>query len=221
MNIFINDIPVCILSEKKAKDRKTYNLVVNTHERIVLEVLEGTILMLNVSHDQIVHLLRCMTDSPLDKVESIYIASKKKKALIHYIREQFKVIRAAGGIVHKEGKILLIYRKKKWDLPKGKRDKKERIKACAVREVQEETGVKVKIERKIKTIWHTYILGGKYVLKKTHWYAMRCLSDKKMAPQIEEGIKKVKWMSGKQVGVAMHDSYRSIRYIIEQYAKKS
>jgi ADP-ribose pyrophosphatase YjhB (NUDIX family) len=121
--------------------------------------------------------------------------------------------------VEKDGKYLLIYRKKKWDLPKGKLDKGESIKKCATREMEEETGVKVQIEVKIEAVWHTYIQNRKYILKKTHWYAMKCINDSKMAPQKEEGIKKVEWMDMKQVRKALHGSYRSIRYVMQEYIK--
>ena len=36
----------------------------------------------------------------------------------------------------------MIFRRGKWDLPKGKLDKGEKIEDCAVREVEEETGLK-------------------------------------------------------------------------------
>lgn len=219
MKIFINDIPVYILSESKINHKRVYGLIVREFETIIPEVLVDDVLIMNASFDQIDKLLKLMTDKKLKRVHSIFISSREKTALIEYLKNKFKVIKAAGGIVDKNGKILLIYRKKKWDLPKGKLDKKESIKNCAVREVEEETGVKVKIEEKIEAVWHTYIANRKYILKKTHWYAMTCLDDKDMAPQKEEGIKKVEWMDLEQVRVALHESYRSIRYIMQQYTK--
>src|SRR5215831_16424428 len=56
---------------------------------------------------------------------------------------QYRVIKAAGGLVlndHEE--VLLIYRRNMWDLPKGKLDEGEKLRAAALREVQEETGLK-------------------------------------------------------------------------------
>ena len=219
MKIFINDIPVYILSEKKINMKRVYGLVVREFESIVPEVLVDDVLIMNASFDQIDSLLKLMTDKKVKKVHSIFISSHKKRALVNYIKSKFKVIEAAGGIVEKDGELLLIYRRKVWDLPKGKLDKSETLEECAVREVEEETGVKVKIDRKIDAVWHTYISRKKYILKKTHWYSMHCKSDEKMAPQEEEGIKKVKWMNLEEVRKAFHGSYRSIRYIMQEYTK--
>jgi 8-oxo-dGTP pyrophosphatase MutT (NUDIX family) len=53
-----------------------------------------------------------------------------------------QLIEAAGGLVLNErGNLLMIFRRGKWDLPKGKRDAGESIETCAVREVEEETGL--------------------------------------------------------------------------------
>ena len=57
--------------------------------------------------------------------------------------KHFKLVKAAGGLViNKSGEVLLIFRRGKWDLPKGKLDDNESLVECAVREVQEETGLK-------------------------------------------------------------------------------
>lgn len=219
MKIFINDIPVYILSEKKINMKRIYGLVVREFEDIVPEVLVDDVLIMNASFEQVDSLLKLMTDKKLRKVHSIFISSRNKRKLIDYLKGKFKVIEAGGGIVEKNGKILMIYRRKVWDMPKGKLDKGESIKACATREVEEETGVKVAIDKKIDAVWHTYVTKKKYILKKTHWYAMDCIDDKKMAPQKEEGIKKVEWMSMEEVRKSLHGSYRSIRYVMQEYTK--
>src|SRR3954447_9580687 len=57
-------------------------------------------------------------------------------------------IRAAGGIVHRDGgdgtEVLVIHRPKyeDWTLPKGKLDPGETLEEAAVREVEEETGIR-------------------------------------------------------------------------------
>ncbi|MFK7951529.1 MAG: NUDIX hydrolase [Ekhidna sp.] len=219
MKIFINDIPVYILSEKKVNMNRAYGLIVREFETIVPEVLVDDSLIMNASFDQIDCLLKLLTDKKLTKLHSIFISSREKRKLIDYIKSKFKVIEAGGGVVRKGGKILMIYRKKKWDLPKGKLDKGESIEQCALREVEEETGVKVSLDQEIEAVWHTYTTNKKYVLKKTYWYSMSCLDDLNLAPQKEEGIKKAEWMSMEEVRKALHDSYRSIRYVMQAYTK--
>ena len=57
--------------------------------------------------------------------------------------KKFEIVKAAGGLVLNENKeLLFIFRRGKWDLPKGKLDEGETIEQCAIREVAEETGVK-------------------------------------------------------------------------------
>lgn len=198
---------------------RAYGLIVREFESIVPEVLVDDVLIMNASFEQIDSLLKLMTDKKLKKVHSIFISSREKRSLIDYLKGKFKVIKAAGGVVEKEGKLLMIYRRKVWDIPKGKLDKGETIEQCAVREVEEETGVKVEIDQEIDAVWHTYTNRKKYILKKTYWYAMRCLDDKNMEPQKGEGIKKVEWMDLEEVRKALHDSYRSIRYVMQEYTK--
>ena len=219
MKIFINDIPVYILSEGKINMNRAYGLVVREFETIVPEVLVDDVLIMNASYEQVDSLLKLMTAKKLRKVHSIFISARKKRDLINYLKKKFKVVEAAGGVVEKNGKFLMIYRRKVWDLPKGKLDKGESIRECAVREVEEETGVKVRIDKKVDAVWHTYIDRKKYILKKTHWFAMHCVDDKKMAPQKDEGIKKVEWMDMEEVRKALHGSYRSIRYVMQEYTK--
>ena len=219
MKLFINDVPVYILSEKKINMDRAYGLVVREFETIVPEELVDDVLIMNASYNQVDSLLKLMTDKKFKRVHSIFISARKKRNLINHIKSKFRVVEAAGGVVEKKGKFLMIYRRRVWDMPKGKLDKGETVRKCAVREVQEETGVKVKIEKKIDAVWHTYIDRKKYILKKTYWFAMSCTNDKKMAPQEGEGIKEVAWMSMDKVRKVLHGSYRSVRYVMQEYTK--
>ena len=69
-----------------------------------------------------------------------------------------KMIEAAGGIViNKDEKILFIYRLGKWDLPKGKLEPNEKLDEAALREVEEETGLKeLVLENFVNTTFHIY-----------------------------------------------------------------
>jgi 8-oxo-dGTP pyrophosphatase MutT (NUDIX family) len=136
-------------------------------------------------------------------------------------KERFSLVEAAGGIVEKNGKVLFICRLGKWDLPKGKIEKGESPEEASVREVEEECGVKAKLLKHIGDTWHTYPdRNGGDVLKKTYWYAMQCLDDSKMTPQLEEQITDIRWItidSQKQVSDVMSNTYSSIRHIFQAY----
>ena len=219
MKIYINDIPVSIVSKDKLTNAKTFATVIDGSKKINSQLLLDDVLINEAEPYKIDELLRLMTDSKLKQVDSITFTSTDVKTTIKYIKKKFKVIEAAGGVVDKNNQTLLIYRKGCWDMPKGKIEKGEKKRICAVREVEEETGVRAEIVDKICTTWHTYVTNKKYVLKKTHWYFMKCLDDSRMAPQEEESIKDVKWMNLSDMRLALYGSYRSIRVVIQDYHK--
>lgn len=116
--------------------------------------------------------------------------------LWHDFQGLYKVIVAAGGLILDDRKrMLLIFRRGFWDLPKGKVDAGESVEEAAIREVWEEVGLSVSIGRKLPSTWHTYRTSkGKRVLKHTHWYEMK--SEKgELKLQHEEDIEAAKWVS--------------------------
>lgn len=109
---------------------------------------------------------------------------------------------AGGGIVFRykkggdEPQVLMIYRKGKWDLPKGKLEPPESIPTCAVREVSEEIGCGMPaIVKKLGTTYHEYPEKGKIMEKTTHWYSMILTKNENLQPEEKEGITEVRWMS--------------------------
>jgi 8-oxo-dGTP pyrophosphatase MutT (NUDIX family) len=110
--------------------------------------------------------------------------------LLKAFKRKFIFIQAAGGLVYtKEHELLLIFRRGKWDLPKGKLDEGELLETCAVREVKEETGLSnISLEKPLCISYHTYQQDGKSVLKESHWYLMKAANNEILVPQTEEDI---------------------------------
>lgn len=126
--------------------------------------------------------------------------------------KHFKLVKAGGGLVkNKEGEVLLIFRRGKWDLPKGKLDDNESIVECALREVKEETGLtQIKAGKEIDTTYHTYVEFGKHILKESHWYLMLSKSKEILVPQAEEDIKDIRWVKKQDLKNYLDNTYPTI-----------
>ena len=133
--------------------------------------------------------------------------------------KKFTVIKAAGGLVQNEKhEILFMFRRGKWDLPKGKLDPGETLETCAVREVREETGLeKVTLKKPLITTYHTYHESGKHILKESYWYTMLARGTDKLVPQTEEDIQEVKWVPEKKLNEMMGNTFPSIKDVIEKF----
>lgn len=127
--------------------------------------------------------------------------------------KEFEFIRAAGGIVRNEkGEILMIFRRGKWDFPKGKVEAGEDNATAALREVREETGVTARItEGKAISIFHTYDTYGPKMLKETVWFPMRALSEQNLTPQTEEEIAQAVWIPAEKINELLQASYTSLQ----------
>ena len=132
-----------------------------------------------------------------------------------------KKIIAAGGLVFSDNdELLMIFRRKKWDLPKGKLDEGESIEACAVREVKEETGLqKLKLEKFIDTTVHNYAdpYLNEEVKKETHWFKMCAPGNQQLVPQLNEGIEEIEWVNDEGLQEKLQNSYINIIEIIEKF----
>ena len=221
MNLYINDTPFFLLRSLQDAEPLKHKSIINGENISSLKSLSGPVVIINVSIEQAMNFLQELKDNHYDDDTSFSILPDCYNETKNLIKQDFKIIDAAGGVVsNKKGKLLLIYRLKKWDLPKGKLDYGENFKMAAVREVEEETGVKVKLKKRITTTWHTYTFRNISTLKRNKWYAMRCLDDSDMKPQNEENIEKVTWISDHEVSTAIKKSYRSIRYVIDVFNRQ-
>jgi 8-oxo-dGTP pyrophosphatase MutT (NUDIX family) len=130
--------------------------------------------------------------------------------------KHFTTVTAAGGLVENEkGEVLLIFRRGKWDLPKGKLDKGETIEQCAVREVEEETGLKnIELKELLNITYHTYDEFGKHILKNSHWYRMKVNGKQKITPQTEEDIQEIKWVKKKELKNYFENTFPSVKDVL-------
>ncbi|WP_184158480.1 NUDIX hydrolase [Chryseobacterium shigense] len=133
----------------------------------------------------------------------------------------FRIIEAAGGLVNNpQGELLFIKRLGKWDLPKGKMEKGESREESAVREIEEETGLKdVELVKFINTTYHIYIeRNGEKILKCTHWFEMNFNGEDTSKPQIEEGITEVAWKNTTQIEDEVFPStFKNIKLIVKEF----
>lgn len=192
--VFINDVPIILSTQRKMGDRyEAYPIKKVDFEKLIEDIENKKKLFVNLYH-------------------------KKEHKLLKHLKKKLKVIEAAGGLVfnHKE-EVLFIYRNGRWDLPKGKVEKGESLEDSAMREVEEETGVRdLKITRFIDTTYHILKRNGSYKLKETHWFEMSTAFSGKLIPQKEEGIKKVKWKNFDKSQIAIRNSYENIKLLFPQ-----
>lgn len=130
--------------------------------------------------------------------------------------KDYTMIAAAGGVViNDEGQVLMIFRRNKWDLPKGKLEEGELIEDCAEREVKEETGLsEIKVEKFLLTTYHTYTEKGKSILKDTHWYLFHAHGIQDLIPQTEEGIMKIEWIYPSELSAYTNNTYELIKDVL-------
>ncbi|MBQ2419315.1 MAG: NUDIX domain-containing protein [Alistipes sp.] len=157
-------------------------------------------------------------DNLFDFCNSIVVLSADWNAAFHRFASRFVAVEAAGGIVENElGEMLLIYRRERWDLPKGHIDAGEDALSAAIREIAEETGVVgLNFVAQIGNTLHAYNVYGKWELKLTHWFAFSCHSSS-TTPQTDEDIVLAVWADREKRIECMTNSYPTIREIVYEY----
>jgi ADP-ribose pyrophosphatase YjhB (NUDIX family) len=172
----------------------------------VLQVIDSSADM-RINYDELIN---------KKSIKEIYFYNENEEQLFAYFSKLFKVIDAAGGLVkNKKAEWLFIYRHNKWDLPKGKLEKNEAITDAAIREVEEECGIKgLSIVKQIPSTYHIYFIDSKAVLKRTYWFEMDCTDLSPLVPQQEEGITDVKWLSKNELKKVWANTYESVRDVM-------
>ena len=86
-----------------------------------------------------------------------------------------KEVRASGGLVVRDGRVVVVHRPEydDWSFPKGKADPGESDEDCALREIEEETGLRCELGEELTTTRHRDTKGRP---KRVRWWLMRPLS---------------------------------------------
>ena len=150
------------------------------------------------------------------KKGDLYIFHDDKDALLNTFSQCFKFIKASGGLVsNNQDELLVIFRRGKWDLPKGKAEKGETSEETAIREVEEECGLQgLKIKQFLCSTHHVYMLDDQYMLKKTDWYKMEYTGKDKPTPNTAEDITEVRWVKTGALDEVLSNTYPSIIEVI-------
>ncbi|HET8603032.1 MAG TPA: NUDIX hydrolase [Marmoricola sp.] len=122
---------------------------------------------------------------------------------------------AAGVVVARKGAVLLVHRPKydDWSFPKGKQDPGEHILATAVREAEEETGVRVVLGRPLDSLCYPVNDGR---TKLVHYWAARVAGDADVSSyEPNDEIDEVRWVP---IDKALRRlSYDHDRALLEQH----
>jgi 8-oxo-dGTP pyrophosphatase MutT (NUDIX family) len=176
---------------------------------------KGTIYIDEITKSAVYNIAKQVSNPSFEAV--VFFSSDLKKLQKSFFAE-FDIVKAGGGLVRNElGEILFIFRKGFWDLPKGKKDPGEKYKQCAIREVEEETGLtQVEAGKRVATTYHTYIENGRKILKKTRWYNMTASKLQPLTPQTNEGIQKIEWVNSNDVPGKLANSFPLISDVLEK-----
>jgi 8-oxo-dGTP diphosphatase len=110
-----------------------------------------------------------------------------------------RLVRAAGGVVVRDGRLLLVHRPKydDWTLPKGKCEPGESDEACAVREVEEETGLVCELGTELLSTHYTDSRGRP---KRVRWWLMSPVSGE-FTPTNE--VDEIRWLTREEAAALL------------------
>ena len=148
----------------------------------------------------------------------IYLVTSSIEKTFSTLFQDFDFVEAAGGIVKRKDTYLFIKRNGFWDIPKGKLDEGEIPENAAIREIEEECGINgPQLKDPICLTYHTYLFKGKPTIKKTYWYSLDYIGNKKLKGQKEEGITKVKWFKLDEIEKIRKNTFASILEVMDTY----
>lgn len=148
----------------------------------------------------------------LKQIDTLFIFHRDIEQLRERFKSCFQQVNAAGGLIrNSEGRYLVMKRRGKWDLPKGKLDRRESYEDAAIREVSEETGLfEVEIVNPLIATYHSYSMDSKPVLKRTQWFEMLYRGNDAPVPEKDEDITEIKWVKKEELNRITDNTYLAI-----------
>jgi len=200
-----------------------YKIYVNEH---IIRVREGGqsfsgCIQLTDSKEDIItllaHIRRMLDASKTSPPMCLEVVTASARNFLKNLKQSILYVKAAGGLVKNDLKeYLFIFRRGKWDLPKGKLEEREKPEKAALREVEEECGIKVHLVKKeLGSTYHFYDHHGRLILKRTCWYLMKGDASQVLVPQAEEDITEARWFKTSELDLIRSNTYPSVIEVLE------
>lgn len=193
--VFIDNSVIDFLDSEQKVPSKGYDLVVNSLENDLSTLLD-------------------QFDFSSSKVCLLVVYDDFELAF-NQVFHAYEFMDAAGGIVKCNRRYLFIERHGMWDIPKGKLDSNEQPWEAAVREIEEECGIKNPvIDHLLGITFHTYSYMGRLTIKKNWWYALNYSGSMEVFPQEEESITQAIWIEKNEWDLIRSNTYESIQEVL-------
>lgn len=198
--IYYNDKPIVLCADTEA-------FILNHPEAQHFKIIEGYT-------DE--RLFEALMELEMPQPLGIIFKDNAPQMSFKQIQNLFGLVAAGGGLVSNEhNDLLMIFRRGKWDLPKGKLDKDETIEDCALRELSEETGLsQLTLGEKLCETYHIYDEKGKKRIKYTTWFKMLHTARENLVAQTEEDIEEVLWVNTSNLAPFMSNTYSAIKDVL-------
>lgn len=190
----------------------------------VVEKLDSHLELLAATHGTIMlnqadtaSLKKAVVDLENSPAKAVIVLTNTVDIIVEKLKTILVYIQAGGGLVQNDNQeFLFIYRRGKWDLPKGKLDEGETIEQCAVREVNEETGLEnIVLGKLLLNTWHVYHAWGQHVIKQTSWFKMSCPAGQMLTPQTIEDISETAWLKKQDWRKVLENTFPSVKDVLD------